>query len=755
MTGSWNPTPEDLAAAVEAQSCSAVRRPIVKLGHVDTRFDGEPALGWFENLRLADGGATLVGDQVTLPWLHSVQAAAYPSRSVEGNYNHACGNGHRHKFVLTAVALLGVTPPAVKTIRNLNDLPAMLGVAAGEPEIPDGAEHVQVTILAGRHSFDEAKHARDGDGKFTSGAGGGEGRPAAVQAPALGLKRNEKLAARIPLAEGETYAGSAAMRSAGIALAAVDGPDGRSVRLGVGIDPDEINRWSGANRGSTIVLDQDGMNQLREAIPQMLEAGKQGKARWRQMEKTYDRLDAAGDQQALDAHNDAMTEFGDFSVLDEGVIAGGWGDLHLRVVMSSGEPRYEMQVQAEKSPPVVTDDLLEASHLRRLAKLLEQAGATKPVQASADPVQAAAEVHTGAMVALLPTADDAARLAVDGGEPADELHVTLAYLGDAADLDAEARQRIIAGVSNALSGFPQVEGQAFAVSAFNPPGIDAGDGKQRDTCITLGVGGDLVDTVHNAVGMSLDPDVTAMQHRPWCAHITLAYTDDLSKVAEWADRCGPVTFDRVRIALAGEHIEIPLIGADVAASADPTVLPAAEPEPETPEPKEDPVSTDLSALRSRLGLDDAADLDAITAAVDELKTKADTPPAPTEEMVAASQAATAAVAQAEAARIEMQTELQRLSGELATIKASAATGAKTALFDSAITAGKIKPAERESWEGRYDRAPEVITEILASIAPGTAVPVMASGTVGTPEPAGGESFDDAEYARLFGTTQEV
>src|ERR1051325_957842 len=94
-TGSWNPTPEDLAAAVEAQACPAVRKPVLKLGHSDPRFDGEPALGWFENLHLTDGGNTLAGDQVALPWLHSVQAAAYPSRSVEGNYNHTCSSGHK------------------------------------------------------------------------------------------------------------------------------------------------------------------------------------------------------------------------------------------------------------------------------------------------------------------------------------------------------------------------------------------------------------------------------------------------------------------------------------------------------------------------------------------------------------------------------------------------------------------------------------------------------------------------------------
>jgi 2'-5' RNA ligase len=323
MSGSWNPTPEDLASAVEAQACPAIRRPIVKLGHVDTRFDGEPAMGWFENLRVADGGATLLGDQVTLPWLDSIQAAAYPSRSIEGNYNHRCSENHVHKFVLTAVALLGVTPPAVQTIRNLHDLPAALGVAASEQGVPEGAEHVQVTILA------------------------------------------------------------------------------------------------------------------------------------------------------------------------------------------------------------ATDT-------------------TEPI-------------HTGAMVALIPTVEDAERLAVDGGEPAGQLHVTLAYLGEAADLGAQGQQDVIDAVSSAVNGLPVFDAKAFSLNVFNPPGVTSADGKDRDACIVLGLSGDMLDAVHDFVGQSLAPELVAMQHRPWVAHTTLIYTADLAKLAELTDRVGPITFDRVRIAFAGEHIDIPLI----------------------------------------------------------------------------------------------------------------------------------------------------------------------------------------------------
>lgn len=551
-TGSWNPTPEDLAAAVEAQECPAVRKPVLKLGHSDPRFDGEPALGWFENLHLTDGGNTLAGDQVALPWLHSVQAAAYPSRSVEGNYNHTCSSGHKHKFVLTAVALLGVTPPAVKTIRNLNDLPAMLGVAASEPEVPEGAEHVQATI----HAAEQA-------------------------------------------------------------------------------------------------------------------------------------------------------------------------------------------------------------------------------------------VHTGAMVALIPTAEDAARLAVDGGQPADELHVTLAYLGEAAALGARGQQDVIDGVSTAANGLSQFEADAFAISAFNP-----GNASDRETCLVLGLSGDIIDAVHSLVDEALREALWSVDypppHRPWHAHMTLQYTDDLTRIPALIDRLGSIRFDRIRVAMGDQVTDIPLIppgeNETVAASAgvvldrlasirarisalervaaslppgtDPApVLPAAEPEQEiNPEPnEEDFVSTELSGLRSRLGLPDDADLAAIEAKVDAIKADAEKAPEPSPEMVAASAAAVAEREELKTTVTKLEEQMTAISAELSAAKAAQAATVKASVFDAAVKDGKLKPADREQWEKDYDEAPGAITRVLASIAPGTAVPVMASGVAGGPEPvmAGANEFTDADYNRVFGITEEV
>ena len=140
-------TREDLAAAVAALDCPAVRNPVLKLGHVDSRFDGEPAVGWVSNLRLADDGNTVVGDYRGMPaWLGDILPSAYPDRSIEATRQFRCQIGHTHQMVITAVALLGVTAPGIGTLESLQDVAALYasnGAAEGE------GEPVTITIEGG------------------------------------------------------------------------------------------------------------------------------------------------------------------------------------------------------------------------------------------------------------------------------------------------------------------------------------------------------------------------------------------------------------------------------------------------------------------------------------------------------------------------------------------------------------------------------------------------------------------------------
>jgi len=85
-----------------------------------------------------------------------------------------------------------------------------------------------------------------------------------------------------------------------------------------------------------------------------------------------------------------------------------------------------------------------------------------------------------------------------------------------------------------------------------------------------------------------------------------------------------------------------------------------------------------------------------------------------------------------------------MSGKLADAEAEKAATVKASVLDEALRLGKFTPAEREQWAKDYDEAPGAVARVLASIRPGTAVPVNASGYTGSTDPAG---FDD-EYEQL-------
>ncbi|MFE7215950.1 phage minor head protein [Streptomyces sp. NPDC057611] len=178
----------------------------------------------------------------------------------------------------------------------------------------------------------------------------------------------------------------------------------------------------------------------------------------------------------------------------------------------------------------------------------------------------AAGEHTGAMIALVPSAEDAARLAIDGGEDADELHLTIWYLGEA-DLFPEHEQASLIDLlreelQNQQPG--PVPARIFGVNRWN--------GNSDEPCWVYAVSDDTGDDrtaaspylheLRNVASYALrnselDHEQVADQHSPWVAHVTAAYGDgDL--LAELETRLGRITFDRLRIAFAGQYTDIPL-----------------------------------------------------------------------------------------------------------------------------------------------------------------------------------------------------
>lgn len=613
-TGPWTVDADDLAAAVGALDCPAVRRPVLKLGHTDPRFDGEPAVGWIDNLATLNDGQTLVGDYVGMPgWLGGVIASAFPDRSIEGLCGFQCQIGHTHPFVLTAVALLGVTPPGVGTLGSLQDIAALYGVAASND--PGDAVPVAVTVHASTPLHTGAMIALV---------------PSAADAERLAVDGGE------PAAELHTtlmYLGD-----------------------GAAFDPAQRNQVIDAVRGIAAQTE-----------------------------------DITADGFAVSVFNPANPDRDTCIVLG---LSGPLDSVHRQVGDAvAGLDLSGLPEQHEPWMPHLT--LLYTDDVAQAAELVDRAGS---VVFDRVRVAFAGEITD---IPLLP-ATEATVAAAPRSEP----------------MPNPRPQKVAAGVStedvrrsyyeNAPWSHWIVE---FELDPLQLIVMDDDSGKRFRVAVAV----DGEDSFSFG-----DPVEVVVRYVDAEAGAVAASTGRLVFASRAESRPGDDAQASTSV------VEEPAPPADPSASEN-TDSPAAEPDPTNE--KEERVSLDI---RSLLGVPEDADDAAITAAFVELKNKADAQPEPTEvepepvrepELVAASTKPDPAIE-------EMRREIQRLSGEVAASKADKAATVKASVFDDAVKLGKISPADRQSWEARYDKAPDVITDILASTAPGTAVPVRAQGEVG-------------------------
>lgn len=176
---------------------------------------------------------------------------------------------------------------------------------------------------------------------------------------------------------------------------------------------------------------------------------------------------------------------------------------------------------------------------------------------------------SGAMIALMPTAEDAERLAIEGGEAADQLHLTLRYLGKGADFDEASRAAIVDSVRQLAEGMPPIASKLFGAAHWN------GNGDEPSWVWSVGDDPEHGPSLEAAHGMAEEALLMApmdvelpVPHTPWVGHVCAAYSAELDLIIALEERLGPVTFDRVRVAFAGDHTDIPLGGETRLAAAE-------------------------------------------------------------------------------------------------------------------------------------------------------------------------------------------
>lgn len=184
---------------------------------------------------------------------------------------------------------------------------------------------------------------------------------------------------------------------------------------------------------------------------------------------------------------------------------------------------------------------------------------------------ASAEAHTGAMLALVPTEADRKRLAVAGGEAAEELHLTLCFMGgDASMFPPDQVQRIVGAAHLLAADLEPLTANIFGVAHWNGQADTAawvwnvGDGQHSGPPAP----GECLHDFHEAaetICMIAGCDDLPDQYCPWSPHICALYSKDLTVVRDLEKRLGPVTFDRLWVAIGDQDVYIPLGGAMTAA----------------------------------------------------------------------------------------------------------------------------------------------------------------------------------------------
>lgn len=161
----------------------------------------------------------------------------------------------------------------------------------------------------------------------------------------------------------------------------------------------------------------------------------------------------------------------------------------------------------------------------------------------------------GVAVLLMLAPADAAKLAVDGGEAPDQMHVTLGILAKPAaeysdDEKADIIDRLTAANPFHFDGNvgSAIEADTFATALFNPNDDD------RDPCAVVLVQSGDIASAHNAVTRALEDDLSTT-FPIWIPHITVAYTADLDVIP--TEPIGSrVTFDRLLLCWGDEQIDL-------------------------------------------------------------------------------------------------------------------------------------------------------------------------------------------------------
>lgn len=163
---------------------------------------------------------------------------------------------------------------------------------------------------------------------------------------------------------------------------------------------------------------------------------------------------------------------------------------------------------------------------------------------------------SGLMVAFLLPEEAAKALAVPGGEPPEDLHLTLAYMGPIEELPAGTIERALAAVQGFAARQPPLSGKANGVGRFNASSTSDGE----DVIYASFDAPDLSRLREDLVMSLAMEDVYCRRDHGFTPHITLAYIPKGATAQVENIEPLPIRFDRILVAAGDLREEFRLRG---------------------------------------------------------------------------------------------------------------------------------------------------------------------------------------------------
>jgi len=156
------------------------------------------------------------------------------------------------------------------------------------------------------------------------------------------------------------------------------------------------------------------------------------------------------------------------------------------------------------------------------------------------------DVSSLAMIACYPTAEEAGAIAPAGGNPADTMHVTMIFLGEAASIDMKAAARAVGSVSGSTA---PLAGAVGGVGVFA-----AGEDGFPQLAIPNVVG--LAKLRTDLVNALADEGIEPGSEFDWVPHMTLAYSEE-AELPDISVIGATLTFDQLSLVEADVRKDFP------------------------------------------------------------------------------------------------------------------------------------------------------------------------------------------------------